>query len=52
MKVCNGDCQQGRRPCSCNQFDEVDEIYTAFIKRMVIVTIIFACVFAYIVVTA
>lgn len=52
MKMCNGTCQQGRKECTCNQYDNVDEIYTAFIKKIVVVTILFACAFAYIVLTA
>lgn len=33
-------------------YDEVDEIYTSFIKRVVAVVIIFSCLFAYLIVSA
>jgi hypothetical protein len=51
MKMCNGTCQQGRKDCTCN-YDEVDEIYVAFIKRIVLVTIIFVCLIGYLMVAA
>lgn len=37
---------------SNKDFDEVDEIYVAFIKKILAVVIIFICLFIYLVVTA
>lgn len=52
MKMCNGTCNQGRIPCTCNAYDETDEIYTTLIKRVVTVVIILSCTFAYLIVSA
>lgn len=51
MKACNGTCQQGRKECICN-YDSADDIYVAFIKKIIAVVIIFICLFVYLMVTA
>lgn len=35
-----------------NEYDKVDEIYNALVKRVIIIAIVFACLFAYLMVTA